>query len=91
MELSTTEVKQILVWAEHAIEGGHFGDGNMMIPEEEITRNKLINQKSGNIHLSRSDIKIIKYWAESTLGSSLRGMLPEEVSVIEKIKNFNQS
>ena len=91
MNLSSTEVRQILVWAEHAIEGGHFGDGNMMIPEEAITLNKLKEKKQGEFDFSRSDIKILKYWAESTLGQSLKGMVAEEISVVEKIKNFNQS
>jgi hypothetical protein len=84
--LTKQELKQILVWAENAIEGGHFGDGNIVLPEEEITLKKIKNHEDGNISLGIYDIKIIKYWAESILGSSLKGMISEEISVLEKLK-----
>jgi hypothetical protein len=91
IELTVPEVKQLLVWAEHAIEGGHFGDGNFMIPEEEITRNKLKDFKGGTFELSKMDIRILYYWAEANLGSSLNGMIPEEISIVEKLKQINRS
>lgn len=86
-----SEIRQILIWAEHAIEGGHFGDGNFMLPEEAITRRKMQEHTSGDINLTKMDLKIIRYWAEGTLGSSLKGMVPEEISVIEKLKSISQS
>ena len=88
---SSSEIRQILIWAEHAIEGGHFGDGNFMLPEEAITRKKMQEHTDGDIHLSKMDLKIIRYWAEGTLGSSLKGMVPEEISVIEKLQWASQS
>jgi len=86
VNLNKSEIKQILVWAEHMIEGGHFGDGNFMIPEEAGIRDKLQHFEGEEIELSAIDLKIIKYWAEGTLGSILRASLPEEISVIDKLK-----
>jgi len=39
--LSVTEVDSIKAWADKIIHGGHWGDGDIVIPEESIILNKI--------------------------------------------------
>jgi hypothetical protein len=72
LELSDREARAIQIWAESIVHGGHWGDGDMAVLED----NKL--------SISETEAKIILAWSDSTLGIYTL----EEDSVIKKIKRL---
>ncbi len=88
--LTNLELRQMIIWAENTISGGHFGDGNVIFPEESITMYKLKNSNSGKLDLSERDIRILIIWAENAIGKTLRGITSEEISLIDKLQKAQQ-
>lgn len=86
IELSPLEIRQLIIWAKNTIEGGHFGDGNVVFPEEEVTLYKLEHSEDGQVEVTERDLNILKIWSENAIGQSLHGMTSEEISVVSKLK-----
>ncbi len=86
LELNDLELKQLTIWADHTIAGGHFGDGNVVFPEEEITLNKLKKSQDGKIEVRERDVQVMIIWCENAIGKTLKGMTSEEISLINKLK-----
>jgi len=64
MKLSKLEIRQILYWAESAIdEGMHWGDGVMYLPSEQELIQKLKSAES-NIELAQEEINTVFNWLE---------------------------
>ncbi len=85
LRVNALEVKQLLIWAENTISGGHYGDHNVILPEERITLDKLKNNvKDGAIDVNERDLKIMIIWSDNAIGGE--GMISEEISLIEKLK-----
>lgn len=61
--------------------GGHWGDGDIEIPEERILLGKLQNTKNNILDLTDMEARIILMWSRSALGI----YNIEEDSVIRKI------
>lgn len=76
------EVLIIKIWADSIIHGGHWGDGDIIIPEEDIILTKLQNMEDNTVSLSENEAKIILTWSDSTLGIHTL----EEESIIKKLK-----
>jgi hypothetical protein len=84
LELSDREARAIQIWAESIVHGGHWGDGDMAVPEEEILMRKLGTMEDNKLSISETEAKIILAWSDSTLGIYTL----EEDSVIKKIKRL---
>ncbi len=86
MEFTFTEgeVHVIRVWADSSIHGGHWGDGDVIVPEEEIILKKLDNMKDNVLTLNEKEAQIIMTWSDSTYGIHTL----EEESVIKKISSI---
>ena len=84
MELFLTdqEINIIKGWADSNIHGGHWGDGDLMVPEEEILLRKLNTIKEGRLHITDREAKLILTWSESSHGIHIM----EEDSIVQKIK-----
>lgn len=84
MEFTFTdrEVRSIKIWADSFIHGGHWGDGDAIVPEEDIIIKKLNSIKDNVISLNEIETKIILAWSDSTLGIHTM----EEESVLKKLK-----
>jgi hypothetical protein len=82
--LTENEVKAIKAWADKNIHGGHWGDSDIAIPEEEIILKKLDEMKDSKVELKENEMKIILTWSESSMG--IHNM--EEDRVIKKLKLF---
>ncbi len=80
--ISENEVNVIKAWADSNIHGGHWGDGDIIVPEEEIILKKLDAMREGKITLTDNEARIILTWSES----SMNIYTMEEESVIEKLK-----
>lgn len=89
LKLSSLEKKQLLIWADHTISGGHWGNGDVVFPEENITLSKIQKSEDGLIQANRQDLRVMLIWCENAVGSTLKGLTPEERSVIDKVKNAN--
>ena len=84
MELFLTdgEINIIKVWADSNIHSGHWGDGDLMVPEEEILLRKLHNIIEGKLHITDREAKLILTWSESSHGIHIM----EEDSIVAKLK-----
>jgi len=82
--LTAGEVNAIKIWAESIIHGGHWGDGDVEIPEEGIILQKIRNIKASKITLNENEVRIILMWSDSTLGIHTM----EEASVIKKLQSM---
>ncbi|UCB47371.1 MAG: hypothetical protein JSV25_08175 [Spirochaetota bacterium] len=80
--LTDNEVKAIRAWADKNIHGGHWGDSDVAIPEEEIILKKLDKMKDSKVELKENEMKIILIWSESSMGI----YNIEEDRVIKKLK-----
>jgi hypothetical protein len=78
------EVKMIRIWADSIIHGGHWGDGDAIVPEEDIILKKLQSMEDNKVSLSENEAKIILTWSNSTLGIHTL----EEESVIKKLNSL---
>ena len=82
INLTDSEITVIKIWAENNIHGGHWGNGDFYIPEENIILQKLDNVKNGDIEINEYEAGIILKWSES-----LRGVYTmEDESALIKIK-----
>ena len=84
LPLTDREVKAIRIWADSVIHGGHWGDGDAIIPEEDIIIRKLDSRENVVISLNEQEAKIILSWSDSTLGIHTL----EEESVLKKLKSL---
>lgn len=84
--LSGGEIKAIRVWAESTIHGGHWGDGDLIVPEEEIILRKINGMKDNTLSITEQEAMIILGWSDTTLGIHTM----EEESVIKKLKSLVQ-
>jgi hypothetical protein len=82
IRLSPAEVAVIRIWADENIHGGHWGDGDFMVPEENIILQKINDARDGQVDLSPTEVKIVLAWSESSRGIHTM----EEASVIKKIR-----
>jgi len=84
IQLSDREAQAIRIWAESVIHGGHWGDGDVIVPEEDILLNKLTSMTNNRLSISQTEAKIILAWSDTTLGIHTI----EEDSVVKKIRNL---
>ena len=80
---SNNEIDAIKVWADSTIHGGHWGDGDLTIPEESIILRKLDVADNGRVDLSNEEAKIILAWSESSRGIHTM----EEKSALTKLRS----
>ncbi len=83
INLTETEIYIIKIWADNNIHGGHWGDGDFMVPEENIILEKINNIINGELNLTEKEAQIILVWSESARGIYTM----EEESAIKKIKS----
>ncbi len=83
MEISLSENERQVIqhWAEKNMHGGHWGDGDIEIPEESILLGKIRNMDKNIVNLTDMEARIILMWSRSALGI----YNIEEDSVIRKI------
>jgi hypothetical protein len=84
LTLTDNEVKAIRAWADKSIHGGHWGDGDVTMPEEEIILKKLDRMNGGRVELKKNEMQIILTWSESSIG--IHNL--EEIRVLNKLKPY---
>ncbi len=84
VELSPAEIEAIKIWAESSIHGGHWGDNDIVIPEEDIILKKLDKAKNGEVDISPNEARIILTWSSTSLGIHTY----EEEQVIKKLSRI---
>jgi len=82
--LTEGEINAIKVWADNTIHGGHWGDGDLMVPEEEIILKKISSMKDNTLTLTEQEAMIILGWSDSAYGI----LTMEEYSVLRKLKSL---
>ena len=85
--LSVNEANVIKAWADKIMHGGHWGDGDIVIPEEAIILKKIEGIQDGKLALKENEARIILTWSETSMG--IHNM--EEDSVIKKLQHIVQS
>ena len=81
IKFTTNEIRIIKLWADNVIHGGHWGDGDVIFPDEAITLEKLNNFEE-NMTFNSRDIDIIVIWADTSTDT------PEEEILKNKIDKF---
>ena len=76
VELSRREVNVIRSWSDLNIHGGHWGNGDVVLPEEGIILQKLSGGGPA-YEFTMSEIRIILIWAEKTLLDNQPGWVPD--------------
>ena len=85
MQISFTEreLKIIQVWSDNIIHGGHWGDGDVVFPDESILLEILDRAKNGNpVSLSLRNLEIMKIWSDSNSGTPEENLLRERLEQI---------
>lgn len=82
--LTEGEINVIKIWADNTIHGGHWGDGDLMVPEEEIILKKINSMKDNTLTLTEHEAMIILGWSDSTYGIHTM----EEDNVVRKLKSL---
>lgn len=58
------------VWSDTVIHGGHWGDGDVVFPDEAILLEKIGNTEPGEaVELSSRDLQVLLVWSESSHGT----------------------
>ena len=83
VHLTASQINVIRIWADKTIHGGHWGDGDFMVPEESIILEKIENSKEGRVSLTSNEVRIILAWSESSHGIHTL----EEESTIQKLQS----
>ena len=83
LELSEHEIKILKIWSDNVIHSGHYGDGDITLPDEHIILQK-INQTipDSNVIFTEQDIRIILIWSDTNYRT------PEEIILINKLKSL---
>jgi len=77
---SERELQIIKVWSNNIIHGGHWGDGDVVFPDESILLSILEEApERGAVDLSFRNLEILLIWSESLCGT------PEEVLLRERL------
>ena len=82
LPLNDREKKLVLLWSESSISAGHWGDGDAILPEEEILRDKVMGLNGeGTIGLGRMETRILRQWvARGNNGTPEESMLADKIS-----------
>lgn len=80
VQFSKQEVKILHIWADSIIHGGHWGDGDIIFPDEQIALNTLERAANNEkIDLSGRTVQIFLIWAARSTDT------PEEELLKEKL------
>jgi len=79
LKLTTQEWDALSRWAEKTIRGGHWGDGMLLLGEEEKVL-KLVSEKPVEWELSPLELRVLRYWLDNNHPTT-----PVEKKLAEKI------
>ena len=74
----------IKIWSDNVIHGGHWGNGDVVFPDEENLLNKIQHLNNGTVDLLLRDIEVLLVWAGSSMGT------PEEEILEVRLKKLLQ-
>ncbi len=81
IKLSESEIKIIRIWGDSIMSGGHWGDGDVVFPDEGMLLQQIAElEKDETAGLSSRSIDIALIWAKKSHGT------PEEDNLIAKLK-----
>lgn len=87
LKISSRDRYILEVWSDNVIHGGHWGDGDVVFPDEANLLEKI--KKSAQVEeveLGRRDLEVMLVWADSSHGT------PEEDILRERLqKALNQA
>lgn len=83
IQFTERELKILHVWSDNVIHGGHWGDGDVIFPDESILLDLLDKAKDGkSVTLTRRNLEIMKIWSETQSGT------PEEEILRERLEQL---
>lgn len=86
ISLSKNEIRILKIWADNNISGGHWGDGDVIFPDEDILLEKIKQlEKDGTTNFTSRNFDIALVWSEENNGT------PEEEILIDKFKKLNKN
>ncbi len=93
---TANEARIMLMWSEQTLRGGHWGDGDVLFPDEARALEKINDiAHGGRPRISARDIEIILNWMSAHCGgNTLTGHLSlnhEESQLREKLTRLKES
>lgn len=81
INLSAYEIRILKIWGESTMSGGHWGDGDVVFPDEDALLEQIKKlERNESSELSPRNIDIALIWSEENHGT------PEEDDLIAKLK-----
>ncbi len=93
---TTNEARIMLMWSEQTLRGGHWGDGDVLFPDEARALEKINDiAHGGRPRVTARDIEIILNWMSAHCGGdTLTGHLSlnhEESQLREKLTRLKEA
>lgn len=76
--ISPVERRILRIWSDNIIHGGHWGDGDVVFPDEAIVLEK-VSTDADVIELSARDLEIIRVWSDSSTDTPEETMLSKRI------------
>ncbi len=89
LTLTQHEAGIVKQWSEKTISGGHWGDGDVVFPDEVSVLEKLKRVKAGEAPmLTVRDVEIMLVWMEAHCGSITGGLslTHDEAQLVRKLR-----
>jgi hypothetical protein len=82
VQFSNEEIRAMRIWGDTVINGGHWGNGQVLFPDEEMALTYIDTLEAGlAVKISNRMAKILLIWADKAAMIS-----PEEQMLVEKLK-----
>jgi hypothetical protein len=83
IKFTASELRLLNIWIDGTVHGGHYGDGDIVFPDEmNLIERLLESHEDMDIEISSRDRDILLIWAASSTD------MPEELMLFERLKKM---
>lgn len=92
LKFNKDELSLLKTWALKSTQGGHWGDGNLIMGEETSVLQKMEISKTGTLDFNALELRIIYFWMEENQNNKKAIDSPVSKSLENKIREaFHES
>jgi len=83
IQFSKRDIAILKVWADNVIHGGHWGNGDVVFPDEQIMLDKISRlEDDKSVKFDKRNLEIIMVWAGTSSDT------PEEMILKERLQGY---